>query len=375
MRKLLMMLLSALAAAGCRGREAAPGAARGGGGGPVPVVTAAALCRDVPVEVRTFGNVQPSTTVTIRPQVSGILSAVHFNEGEHVEEGQLLCTIDARPAEAAVRQAEAILARDQALLANARKESERQAELFKQGYAAAEAQDAAEASAKALAAAVQAGEAALQSARLQLEYCSIRAPSAGRTGRLMVHAGNLVKADETALVTINRIRPIDVLFSLPQQYLQAIRDGAAAGRVPVQADVPGAAASRAAGELSVVDNAIDPATGSVQLKARFDNADTRLWPGQFVTVVVTLGVRSNAVAVPSQAVQTGQEGLYVFVVKPDRTVEMRPIAVASTYEDLSVVTQGLAAAETVVLDGQQRLVPGAKVEVKTPAASAPRSHP
>jgi multidrug efflux system membrane fusion protein len=334
----------------------------------VPVVTAVAARRDVPVQVQAIGTVEPFSTVTVKPQVGGIIETVHFNEGTDVRAGELLFTIDRRPYEAALRQAESARERDAAQLRNAQSEARRAESLSTQGILSREAHEQAHAAAEALAATVGSDEAAVETARLQLGYCTIRSPIDGRTGSLLVHPGNLVKAiDGGPLVVVNRVDPVFVSFAVPEKRLGEIEHAMASGRLAVEALLPGDDAAPVPGRLTFLDNAVDRATGTIRLKGTFPNPGRRLWPGQFVSARLTLAVRSGAVVVPSQALQTGQAGTFVFVVKPDLTAESRAVEVAQEADGEAVVEKGLAAGERVVTDGQLRLVPGAKVDLKTPA--------
>lgn len=345
---------------GCARKPEAPAAA------PVPVVVAKVESRDVPRQVEAIGTVEALSTVAVRTQVTGQLATVHFREGSEVREGDLLFSLDARPFEAAVHQAEANQARDQAQAAKATIDARRAEDLFGQGIVPQEELDQAKATADALAAAVKADAAAVENARLQLAYCSIRAPIGGRTGSLLVHAGNVVKAvDGGPLVTIDRVDPIFVSFAIPERSVPALRRARKAGALGVQVLVSGEEDQPIKGSLSFVDNAVDPSTGTLRLKGRFANPERRLWPGLFVKIRLTLSTDRGAVVVPSQALQTGQQGTFVFVVKPDQTVETRAVAAGAETDGETVVTSGLAPGETVVTDGQLRLVPGASVATRT----------
>jgi len=343
---------------------------RGGKGAEtVPVSAAAAVRRDVPVQIKAVGHVEASTTVTVKSRVDGMLEHVHIREGSTVGEGALLFEIDARPYKAALAEAEAHLDRDRALARKAAEDSRRYAELVKKQYITQEQYDAIQASAQSLEATVRADEAAVDGARLNLEFCAIRSPLAGRAGDLLVREGNLVMAaDARGLVVINRLRPVFVAFSVPEQDLARIRRAMAAGPVPVEITPP-EGGPPSAGSLKFLDNTVDPATGSIQIKAVLPNEDERLWPGQFVTVTLTLSTLPGAVVVPAQAVQAGQQGTFVYVVKADRTVEFRPVKPGIGLDGFLVIEQGVAAGETVVTNGHLRLTPGAKVAVteETPA--------
>lgn len=336
----------------------------------VPVTVANVTMRAVPVELRTFGTAQPVATVTIRPQVTGILSDVLIKEGTDVRAGELLFKIDPRPAEARLRQGEANLAKSSAEYENARKESARQEELFQKGLAAEDAFDQARTSADALAATVAAGQADVEQAKLELEYCSIRSPINGRAGEIAVKPGNLVKANDAVLLTINQLSPIDVTFSVPQQQLDAVQHAVAAGPLEVRAFTEEQGGSVETGKLVFVDNQVDAATGTIRLKGSFANSDQGLWPGQFLKVVLTLSIKPDALVIPTSAIQTGQKGPYVFVVKPDLTVKDRMVTITHALDGESVVSEGLKAGEKVVTDGQLRLIPGTRIEIKPAKSSA-----
>ena len=370
-------LVLAAATAACSGGEAkqrtpAPGAAGGGGRGganaTVPVTVATVEQKSIPIEVQGIGTVIAATTVAVRSQITGEMMSVHFKEGEDVREGQLLVTLDKRPLEAALQQAEATLQRDIAQATNAKASAARYNDLQARGIATREQVDQITAQAAALEATVNADRANVQTARLNLEYTTIEAPIAGRTGLLQVHPGNLIRAqDTTPIVTINRITPVYVSFAVPEAQLSDLKRYVAAGRLTVRAQAPGETSQPAIGHVDFIDNAVDSTTGTIKVKGTFPNEKKQLWPGQFVNVVVTLSTDPKAVVVPSAAVQTGQQGTYVFVVKPDQTVEQRTIEVARARGGESVIQTGLRAGETVVTDGQIRLVPGSRISVKSGA--------
>jgi multidrug efflux system membrane fusion protein len=359
----------------------------------VPVLVAKVQTNDVPVQVTAIGTVEAYSTVSVKSLVAGELDQVNFSEGQEVKKDFLLFTIDPRPFQADLertqanlardtaqqKQAEANVAKDQANAQNAAIERHRYQLLFEKGVIAKEQYEQYSTTADALDAAVRADQAAVENAnqaikadqaaietsKLNLEYCYIRSPIEGRTGILLVHKGNVVKSNDTALVVINQVHPIYVDFSIPQQNLPAIRQYAVAGKVPVEVTIPADTGPPVQGALSFIDNSVNTMTGTILLKAVFENSERRLWPGQFVNVTVTLTTQANAVVVPSQAIQTGQAGQFVFVVKPDMTVESRPVSVARIMGDQTVIEKGLQPGETVVTDGQIRLVPGAMVQVKT----------
>ena len=338
----------------------------------VPVSVATVEQKTVPVEVRGIGSVEAYSTVSIKAQVAAELTAVHFQEGQDVRAGDLLFSLDRRPFEAALRQAEANLARDIAQAEQAHAQARRYVQLREEGVAAEAQTEQFEAEARALDATVQADRAAVERARLNLEYCTIRSPLDGRTGRLMVNVGNLVKAsDDPALVVINQITPIYASFALPEQYLGDVKKYMAAGTLKVEAAGRDDPARSERGRVSFVDNTVDTTTGTIRLKGVFPNAEKRLWPGQFVDVVLTLTETPNAIVVPAQALQESQAGEFVYVVKADGTVDSRPVETGQTVAGLTIVKQGLHAGEIVVTDGQLRLIPGAKVKIVEGNSAAP----
>jgi membrane fusion protein, multidrug efflux system len=330
----------------------------------VPVTVAMAEQRDVPVQVRGIGSVQPISTVAVRALVAGQLLRVGFHEGQDVRKGQLLFTIDQRPYQAALAQANANLARDEAQLRNAESEVKRYAELVKKDYVTREEYDKFASGAEAARAIVAADRAAVQNANLQLSYCEIRSPMDGRTGSVQVQAGNLVKAnDTTPLVTINQITPVYVTFSVPESQLGEVR-ARGLGNVPVFATPQQGGAGVSGGKLTFIDNAVDPQTGTITLKATFPNDGRVLWPGEFVNVAMTISNRANATVVPVQAVQNGQRGQYVYVVTSGDGVQMRPVTVVQQIDNQAVIGKGVNPGDTVVTDGQIRLTPKSKVDVK-----------
>ncbi len=353
----LCLLLSAFCVASCAEQKQKPPDER------VPVTVAVAGQKDVPVQVRVIGNVQTIATVVVRALVAGQLQRVSFREGEDVHKGQLLFTIDQGPYQATLAQVTANLARDEAQSKNADAEAKRYAELVKKDYVTREDYDKFASGAEAAQAVVAADRAAVENARLQLSYCEIRSPMDGRTGSVQVQAGNLVKAnDTTPLVTINQIMPVYVTFSLPESQLSDLRTRGI-GNVPVFA-YPQNGAAPSAGKLTFIDNAVDSQTGTITLKATFPNEGRVLWPGEFVNVAMTLSNRPNATVIPVQAVQNGQKGQYVYVVTADNGIEQRPVTVVQQADNLAVITKGVNPGDTVVTDGQIRLTPKSKVEVK-----------
>jgi multidrug efflux system membrane fusion protein len=358
-----IIALAALAgAAGCSRSKVVQSAAPA----PVPVRVATVVQKTVPLQLRAIGSGEAYSSVSLKPQISGPVTGIYFKEGDFVAKGQLLFTIDPKPFQAALDQALGNLARDKAQEQNAIVEAERYTKLWEEKIAAREQYDQYRAAADAARAAVQADQAAVEFARVQLSYCKIYAPFSGRTGSFLVHVGDAVKANDVPnLVVINQVNPIYVDFSVPERYFSEIKRRMAKGRLPVEAYLPGEADHPEQGYLSFVDNAVDAATGTIKLKGTFANPARRLWPGQFLNVLLTLGEQKNAILVPSRAVQTGQEGSYVFVVRPDQIVESRSVVVGSAFGSDSVIEKGLQPGEVVVTDGQLRLVPGAKVEIKS----------
>ena len=361
MKRIIALSLCLFALASCRpaGTTETKEADKRVGAVPVRVVTA--MRQAVPLDLPTFGAVQALQSVDIRAQVGGPITRLHFKEGQDVQAGDLLISIDARPMEAALKLAEANLARDRALHADAARESARQDELLKERLAAQADADHARAQAESLAASVQADEAVVANAKLNLEYCSIRSPLAGRVGERRVDAGNLVKINDQVLVTINQIQPVEITFTLPQQELARVLAAQARGPLEVRAFAAARPDVVDHGELTFVDNAVDAATGTIRLKGRFANEKRTLWPGEFVSIILRIGVDADALTIPATAVMPGQKGPLVYVIKPDQTADARFIKLARTHEQTVVVDDGVQAGDQVVVDGQQRLAPGAKV--------------
>jgi multidrug efflux system membrane fusion protein len=329
----------------------------------VAVAVAKVERRAIPLEIVTTGTVEPVQSASVSAQVSGVLRRIAFREGQDVAAGQVLFELDPRPFQAALEQARGALERDLAQWRSARLEAERADRLLAENLISAADHDRAVAAADALRAAVQADSGTVARARLDLEFAGVRAPIAGRTGAVEVHVGDLVRASATEpLVTINQVRPIRARFTVAQDripLLQRYRDGA----LRVRALVPGDSVT-AEGRLVFVDNAVDPATGTLLLRGEFPNADRRLWPGQFVELRLVLAIEPDALVVPAAAVVTGQQGTYVYVLNADSTAAPRPVTVARTTETHAVVAAGLEPGETVVTDGQFRISPGAKVLVR-----------
>lgn len=329
---------------------------------PAPVLVAVVGTADIPQRLVAVGTVEATESVVVRPQISGELSAVFFAEGQEVSRGQKLFQMDPRSYQAALKKAEASLARNRVIMDNALKDYHRYAQLVKEGIVTQEQAEAYRTKADSAAADVEADKAAVENARVQLSYTTMTAPIAGRLGNLAVSRGNVVEANKTTLVTLNAIAPIYVTFSLPERELAAVRGRMAEGRMAVEAELPGGVVER--GQVSFLDNLVDSTTGTIKLKGRFDNRNRRLWPGQFVQVSLTLAERKGVVAVPSQALQTGQKGTFVYVVRPDLTAEMRPVVTGAAYNGLTAIEKGLAVAEQVVIDGQLRVSPDARLEIK-----------
>ena len=344
----------------CTGTKAAPPTQSA-----VPVTAAAVEQKEVPLQVRAIGSVEAYSNVSVKTQITGELTGVFFKEGDDVKKGQLIFTLDKRPFEAALNQAQSMLAKDKAQAAIARVQQQRYEALHKAGVVSKEEYDQVAANADALDAAVGADEAAVENAKVQLQYCSIYSPINGRTGTLLIHQGNMIKANDTPfLVSINQVEPIYVTFTVPEQSLAQIKKYASQRSLPVHAIIPNDDRGPVTGKLSFIDNTVDQSTGTIKLKGEFVNADRRLWPGQFVDVVVDLARQPNAIVVPSQALQNGQQGSFVFVIKPDMTAEKRDVVVDRTGDGVAIIGQGLKPGEQVVTDGQLRLVPGSKVAIK-----------
>jgi membrane fusion protein, multidrug efflux system len=328
----------------------------------VPVTVGTVRRKDVPMRLSAIGNVEPYTSVAVKARVDGQIVQVRFKEGDRIKRGDVLFEIDSRPFQAALAQVQANLAKDQAQLARAQAQDVRYQDLLKQNFISKDAYEQVRTNAQTAEATVEGDKAAMQTARLQLDYCTIASPIDGYAGRILIQNGNLVKAnDVNPLVTLNQIVPVYASFSVPEQELSAIREHQSNGDLVVQASLPNSTHAPIAGKLSFIDNSADTSTGTIRLKAQFANTDTALWPGQFVSVVLTLYQQKDALVAPAQAIQNGPNGQYVFVVRPDRTVELREVKVARTVGEDSVIAAGLKDGETVVTAGQLRLAPGIKV--------------
>jgi len=337
---------------------------------PAPVVVAAATQKDVPVLLRAIGNVEASEIVTIKSQISGELTKVNFKEGQDVQKGAILFQLDNRPYLAALRKAEATLARDRVVMENARTNYERYRLLVKDGIVTAEQAEGYRTAAESAEANVAADQADIENARAQLAYCTIKAPTSGRLGILAVHQGNVVKANDMSLVTINKISPIKVLFAVPEKELGDIKQQLAGGRVAVEAEVTGTNGFTEKGVIDFLDNTVEVSSGTIKLKGVFENPKKRLWPGQLVNISIVMNIRKDAVIVPTQAIQTGQQGQYLLVVKQDSTAELRPVTIGPVQNGNTVIEKGLQAGEQVIIDGQVRVIPGSKVEIKTGAGDS-----
>ena len=340
----------------------------------VPVVMAPATRKPMPVRIDAIGTVQPIATVAVKSRVDGEIAEVKISDGQAVKAGDVLFVLDTRAAEAQLKQSEATLAKDRAQLENAKRDVGRYKPLTEKEFVSRQQLDTAQTAADALEATVLADQAIIDTFKVQLTYYTIRSPMDGRVGTIALKTGNAVKAQDTiSLVTINQIKPIYVSYAVPQRELPGIRVAVGVGTVPVQAMVPGDPGAPINGKIFFFDNQIDPTTGTISLKAIFDNADERLWPGEFVNVSSTLRTEADAITVPSSAVQVGQNGNYVFVVKPDNTVEVRPVTVDRTVGTESVISKGLNVDERVVTDGQSRLTNGSRVEIRTTAVTGART--
>jgi multidrug efflux system membrane fusion protein len=345
---------------GCAKKKIPPPAA-------APVLVAKSFATNVPVQIQPppVGHVTPISTVTIHSQIGGILQQVDFKEGSEVKSNQLLFTIDPRPTQSALEQARANLQRDAAQLENAKIEFDREKKLFTQKLISQDEYDTSNASFDSLKGTVAADKSAITNQMLNLEFTEIRAPFDGVTGALQKHEGDVVKAPDDVLETINQIHPIYIEFAVPERYLPEIKKQWRAGPLKMQASFENMSGSPPEGELTFINNTVDESTGTIDLKGTFPNEHSRLWPGQFVHVKLTLSELTNAIVVPTQAVQTGQNGEFIYVVKADQTVEERPVTIGIAYGGETVIEKGLKAGETVVTDGQLRLEPNVKVSIKT----------
>jgi multidrug efflux system membrane fusion protein len=349
----------------------APPAAAQTGGPLVPVTAGTVSAEDVPVFLHGIGTVQAYNMVSIKSRVDGQIVKLDFKEGQEVKEGDLLLLIDPRPYQATLAQAEAVKQKDEAQLVGAQADLERYAQLVPSGHQTRQSYDQQKALVAQLQASIKADEAQIQTAKLNLGYTDIRSPIDGRLGARLVDKGNLVRAtDNTVLVTISEVKPIFVSFTLPQDALEDIREHHQQAPLAVRAYSGDGKKQLAEGKLTMFDNSIDQATGTIRLKARFDNEEERLWPGEFVNVRIILSMRRNASTVPAQTVQNGPNGQYVYIIKSDDTVERRAVDVAAVQDGIAVVTKGLSAGDRVVVDGQYRLTNGTRVKLLAPQAGA-----
>ena len=340
--------------------------------GPViPVTAGTVVVEDIPMFLHGIGTVQAYNMVAIKSRVDGQIVKIDFKEGQDVKEGDLLLQIDPRPYAALLAQAEATKQKDQAQLVGAQADLERYAQLVPSGHQTRQSYDQQKALVAQLQATIKADEAQIDTAKLNLGYTDIRSPIDGRLGARLVDKGNLVRAtDNVVLVTISEVKPIFVSFTLPQETLDGIVDNHRKTPLVVRAYSGDGKKQLAEGKLTLIDNAIDQSTGTIHLKARFDNEDERLWPGEFVNMRVILGMRSAVATVPAQTVQDGPNGQYAYVIKPDDTVERRPVEVASVQDGIAVVTKGLSPGERIVVDGQYRLTNGSRVKPTAPQPGA-----
>jgi multidrug efflux system membrane fusion protein len=337
----------------------------------VPVTAGTVEAKDVPVFLSGIGSVQAYNTVTIRSRVDGYVVGVNYKEGDEIETGAPLVLIDPRPYQAALELAQATKAKDEAQLAGAQLDLDRYAQLLGPGYQTRQSYDQQKALVGQLQASIKGDQAQIDAAQLNLDYSDIRAPIGGRLGMRLVDTGNLVHAtDNTVLVSITQIKPISVTFTLAQEYLHKIHERQMTGALKAQAYGSDNVTLVSEGELTVIDNAVDQTTGTIHLKATFANTDERLWPGEFVNVRLILSIRKNVATVPQQTVQVGPNGYYAYVIKPDNTVERRPVEVAATQDGIVVIAKGLEIGEKVVVDGQYRLTQGARVRVSNPTPGA-----
>ena len=353
------------------------GGARGGrgGGGAAPVLVGQVHRKVVPILIDAIGAVEPIRSAVIRSQITGSLQKIDIKEGQHVDQGDLLFEVDPRPFQNALASAEADREKIHVQLENARAQVVRYRTLSSESMVSKEQFQTISDNERALTAQSLSSDAAVANAKLQLEYCSIRAPISGRTGNLSVHEGDLIRANDLgAMVTINQLRPIYVTFSVPQQYLSILARYRSDTMLTVNVVPPGLDETPEKGELTFMDNTVDASTGTLKLKATFKNTQHRLWPAQFVTVAVTLA-SPEVLVVASSALQTSQTGQHVFVVKPDNTAELRPVTVERTLDADAVITKGLAEGEVVVVDGQLRVIPGKPVEIKQSEGSALGANP
>src|SRR6202142_4082080 len=343
----------------------------------VPVTAATVEQKAVPYEIHAIGNIVEYAGVNVRSQVGGYLSKIHFQKGQFVKKGAILFTIDPRPYQASLMQAEGALAKDQAQLTNARADEHRYAELVTKGYISKQQYEQSQAAANALEAVVKADQAAVEYAKVQLSFCYIHAPISGRLGDILIDEGNLVKAadDNKFLVTIRQMQPIYVSFSVPEKTLGEIKKYMVSKQLSINVYADKGDTKPEKGILSFVDNTVDPTTGTIRLKGTLKNEAERLWPGQLVNVISSFFIQSDAFTMPSQAIQSGQHGQYVYIIKDDLTTDIRPVVVSRTYGNDSIIEKGLKPGEKVVTDGQLRIVTGVKVQIQESADTSTQQIP
>ena len=358
----------------CGQKQQTPAAGAPGGPRPAaPVVVAEAVKRDIPVEITAIGNVESIKSVQVRSMVSGQIENVHFKEGQDVNQGQLLFTLDKRPFQAVLEQATGQLKRDQATAQNNQMQASRYTSLEQQGVISREVADQQRSAAQSTTAAVTADQATVDAAKVQLQYTDIKAPISGRAGAIMINLGNLVKANDTPfLVQINQITPIYVTFSVPENQLEQIR-ALSSHNLKVMAYPKGARAGGAEGTLTFIDNGVDPTTGTVKLKATFANRDRKLWPGEYVDVVMDLSTIRDATIIPTKAIQSGQQGQFVYVVTAQNTAESRVIVSGAAYQDVTVISKGVAPGDRVIVEGTMRVAPNSEVKIQStvPTGASP----
>lgn len=372
-----LLLITVLMLFACSNTRTTPTTARAATGQAVPVGVATAERRDMPVYLTGLGSVTAFNTVSVRTRVDGQLQQVNFKEGQYLNQGDLLVIIDPRPYQVALSQAQAALFRDQAQLHDAQLNYQRFKELLEVSGAMSRQQvDTQKAAAEQLEGAVRVDQAAIDNARLNLTYCRITAPISGRIGLRLIDAGNMVHAADTnPLLVITQLQPISVLFTLPEDQLPSVARHMQRSPLEVDAYSRDDQTKLATGKLITIDNQIDPTTGTGRLKSVFDNKDRMLWPNQFVNVHLLLETQRDATVIPSAAIQRGPQGIFVFAVKPDKTVEVRPVTVALTQNNLASIASGLAPGDVVVIDGQDKLQPNMKVEPRTGAPAGQRNQP
>jgi multidrug efflux system membrane fusion protein len=368
-------ILTILGLAACSGKKEDPAKARRERVIPVTVTTVEE--KTVPVQLLAIGNVEPLATIAIKSRVTGELKQVHFREGQDVSQGTLLFTLDPDPFDAELKKAQATLAKNMALAHKAEEDLRRYSELIKKEYVSREQFDQATTNLAALNAQIKADQAAVEAARLQVTYCYIKAPITGRTGSLLAFKGNMIKAndDNKNMVVINQNQPIYCSFALPEKNLADLKKYSAAGKIKVEAIINKDQGLSEEGAVSFIDNTVDKGTGTILVKGLFANKDKRLWPGQFVNIKITLTTRANTLLLPTQAVQTGLEGQYVFVIKPDQKAEIRPVVIGQSLDGKTVIEKGVKAGEVVVTDGQFQLISGTKVQVKKGAEDKGAARP